>query len=318
MRKLIIFAFLTITLFLTACSNVENNSNNQFDNTGTIDITPLTPLKWKDAEITDVVRVQGNREIPYALQSMFEEFSGDKDVVVIGEFLEDATSILSYQYIESLGEDVVFDRNSYNQMRIIEVLQGDIKPDEIITVVQRYAFDEKTGTLISHNEATPMNKGDRWIYFLGYHDGDDNPFKGTYAGMRYPVPNEEIMQFMEEAVSIMNERYEWLKSLEPELVSWNRTSYYNGILSSMVADTARRTFGENEKKYYEFDEKINIATDKIKTPLLGVLERCNFSFLLYAEILEYFQIESGDWINPGRHFDAGLISIVEKQLISTD
>jgi hypothetical protein len=47
----------------------------------------------------------------------------------------------------------------------------------------------------------------------------------------------------------------------------------------------------------------------IETAALGVYNRNNFDFALYAEILDHFQIEAQDWVNPGRRFDARLIEM---------
>jgi hypothetical protein len=55
------------------------------------------------------------------------------------------------------------------------------------------------------------------------------------------------------------------------------------------------------------------TTDKIDTSLLGILDRDEFDFKLYAEILEHFKLEAYDWENPGRSSDARLVEIVETE-----
>ena len=58
-------------------------------------------------------------------------------------------------------------------------------------------------------------------------------------------------------------------------------------------------------------EKFSIESERIETAELGVLERDSFNFELYVEVLEHFDIQAQDWTNPGRDFDAKLISLVQ-------
>jgi hypothetical protein len=55
------------------------------------------------------------------------------------------------------------------------------------------------------------------------------------------------------------------------------------------------------------------AFAQIETADLGVLNRSDFNFDLYAEILDHFDIAPRDWVNPGRASDAKLIEIVQRQ-----
>jgi hypothetical protein len=55
------------------------------------------------------------------------------------------------------------------------------------------------------------------------------------------------------------------------------------------------------------------AFAQIETADLGVLNRSDFNFDLYAEIIDHFDIAPRDWVNPGRASDAKLIEIVQRQ-----
>jgi len=52
-----------------------------------------------------------------------------------------------------------------------------------------------------------------------------------------------------------------------------------------------------------------ITFDYVDTSVLGVWDRHSFDFMLYAEILEHFQIKTLDWSNPGQEVNARLIRL---------
>jgi hypothetical protein len=56
-------------------------------------------------------------------------------------------------------------------------------------------------------------------------------------------------------------------------------------------------------------------TDKIDSSVLGVTNRREFSFSLYAEVLDHFNIKARDWVNPGRVYDAWLIEMRKNQIV---
>ena len=139
-----------------------------------------------------------------------------------------------------------------------------------------------------------MNVGDRWIYFLTDYGTSKEYFNSInhevgikisennriYAGFgdtangRYPVPDYEIFRTMKEIFPLANER---------------KTSKFSD----------------------ELDYRINRIAEKIETSALGVLDRSEFDFGLYAEILDHFKIEAQDWVNPGRDFDVKLVELAE-------
>ena len=53
--------------------------------------------------------------------------------------------------------------------------------------------------------------------------------------------------------------------------------------------------------------------DSISTSTLGVFDRDDFNFELYADIIKHFDIKPSERLNPGRVFDARLAEIVEEQ-----
>jgi len=250
-NKLIICGILIIAVLLTACSasNIESN-----------------------AEITEVITIEGNGRIYRSLQELLEPSDWgagvledlSADLVVIGEFVEETDANFRYIYSDIYKKDVVINANAFNKLSVIEVLKGDVKIGDTIKVGQSYAFDEERGVMITFDGMTPMNKGDRWIYFLRY----SKELSVYYSIGRYPVPNEEIKQAIEELA--------------------------NAIAVDEIV-TADKIHG-------------------VETSSLGVLKRSSFDFNLYSEVLEHFQIEARDWVNPGQSIDERLIEMAGKDV----
>ena len=284
MKKVaVIMLTLALTVGLSACSSHEKVTNNVENST-----IHLTHTNVNEAEIADVIIVHGDRLVFPTLELLLE---WGTDLVVIGEFTEETDTKFDYSYDERFNMEVVVDAFAHNQMRIVEVLNGDIEVGKYITMFQRYSFEERDeGTvLISFGELTPMNKGDRWIYFLK-HEDTAGQFSGMYySNYRFPVPNPEMIDVKSELIPLNKKMGEFMgrelneeemAELEPLLVKWDN------------------------------------ITGRVDTSSLGMFNRNGFNFGLYAEIIEHFQIEAQDWVNPGRAFDARLVELVEAQMQS--
>jgi len=273
MKKTMHFFPLVFTLLLTACSIVKPS----------VEISEANPETV--FEIKEVVGSFGmTSRISYnTLQKLIEPANWGADVledfsadlVVIGEFVEEAKTELSYSYSEFYGKDIVVDGNAKGLFLVTEVLKGDIKPGEVITIIQRYAFDRERGALISFSELTPIHKGDRWIYFLIQNANGDYYSAGDSDG-RYPIPNETIEKAMD--------------MFPQETLSIFKNSY-------------------NEKIGMEYDNACERVLGTMDVSALGVINHYHFNFALYAEVLDDYGIETQDWVNPGRGLDARIIEI---------
>ncbi|MDR0222590.1 MAG: hypothetical protein LBI38_03515 [Oscillospiraceae bacterium] len=241
--------------------------------------------------VKEVVIIRGDRNVYGSLNMLLEpvtvNYEGEEltedfsaDLVVIGEFTGETKAGFGYVYDDHFKKEIINDANAYNQLLITNVLKGDAKVGETVTVVQRYGFDEERGALISFSGLTPMNKGDSWIYFLKRSDNAD--FGAYYSAGdsdgRYPVPNHE------------------LKKAAKEVLTKTRELHDKGSGCGEGCLKAREE-----------------AVLKIDASMLGVLNRDDFNFELYAEILEYFEIGARDGANPGQGFDAGLIELANRQ-----
>jgi len=335
-NKLAISIILTTALLLTACSNtitppndsIVNNTVTTHNNTTKIGSVEPIPMSVNGVEVenallpgayaADVVRYFYSVDdlLEWTLMSQWEELESIENinkmaeelgwskehyeqvvdyfynhkpgVVVIGEFIDETSMGFHYGYHPDFEHEVMKGANAFNQLRVLEVLAGDIEVGDIITIRQYYSFDEDTKELISFEQLTPMHKGDRWIHFLWYSDGVYENV-GDSAG-RFPLPDKEIMQVMEE----VNRKRE--EAQIPKTDSHTRTKFErmnkNGLIFPGIE-----------------------ITNKIDSSVLGVYGRSEFSFSLYAEVLDRFNIEAQDWVNPGRGYDTWLIEKRKNKMV---
>jgi hypothetical protein len=210
-------------------------------------------------------------------------------IVVIGELIEETQA--SHRYNAEV-DDYSY-AEAYNKLRIIEVLEGNARTGDTIRIAQAYAFQDAkqwTGNdgdviLVTYDDMTPMHKGDRWIYFLVFDTHFNVYVPVGWSDGRYPIPNREIMQVMDEFPR-------------------GATDFLN--------KSGKENWTENWKILNDAQKK---AVDEIDIASLGVLrwwdwERGDgFNFPVYAEVLDYFDIEAQDWVNPGRSYDFKLLGL---------
>ena len=269
MKKAILSGILAGVILLTACSSG-------------VDKDGLKPVNLEGIESGGMIGTVDRRyynTLQHLLEpadwggSGLEDYSAD--LVVIGEFVGD-----THAYFRHSDDGFVFMADAFNELQILEVLYGDAKVGDILPIVQHYAVDEERNMFMSFDGATPMNKGDRWIYFLGYYDG-----AYTSAGLtdgRYPLPTKDMVRVVETFV-----------------------------------DEVRAYRGDDEGFHENWDLAREKAVASLDASLLGVLESRDFRIELYAEILEHFQIKARDWTNPGKNIDARLIELANEVVVDS-
>jgi hypothetical protein len=303
MKKNIILSTLILALSLAACANAKEPAETIADAFELKEVVSTSGLSSR----LGYSSIQQLLAPAHWGAGVLEDYSAD--IAVIGEFIEDASNGFQYGYNEHFGKDVVVDGFARGQFRVSEVLHGDIKEGDIITIIQRYAFDEERGALISFSELTPMHKGDRWIYFLNRNGDNYNII--AEADSRFPLPDEEIVQFIDEIMSIMVEADELIRSKEqvdsisPILDEWWYCVDKDGNLYRLTK--------EEIKEVDKFEDQAFELRRTVDSSAFGVINRFDFNYRLYAEIIEHFQIEVQDRVNPGREFDAKLIEMYEIQ-----
>lgn len=151
-----------ISLIFSACITASAE-NNDFSGVELVDL-------WKMV----------NRLRYYDLEAVEKS----SDVIVIGTFTDEARQEEKYHH------GILMNIISFNAIEVSQVLQGDVKVGDTLTVAQEYGVVDNR--LIAFSEMTPMMKGDTWIFFLSESDGEDTFYwcTGDSDG-RYPVKNCE-------------------------------------------------------------------------------------------------------------------------------
>ncbi|MCL2071528.1 MAG: hypothetical protein FWH07_04745 [Oscillospiraceae bacterium] len=294
MKKIITISVLTVALLLTACSSPEIFTENESD-------TEVASENPSDDLFTVARLAQVKKHIDIV------------DTIFIGEFIEDTEQEFSYMYSEYFKKDIQIGAYTYSKLLVTEVFKGDVKPGDIITVGQRYGFDDERNALISFSELTPMNAGDRWIHLGGF--GDDGIFYNKIRGGRYPVPSKEILRLGEDFMR-RNEKINELASRYSLGITRDEFLGEIGLPNGdgeyiLTVDFVVCRFGPQEE-WDKVLEQANVIWDgwenyeSIDTLTLGRFEREDFNFWLYVQILNYLQVEAEDWVNPGRESDAKL------------
>lgn len=185
MKKIIALTISIVLLCgLTACSSKEKAVEKQ----------EITTQKAEAVQETyngvPLVRVCADRMI----YDNFKELEEAADLVVIGEFAEEAQQTLEYQYMGQFGKEVITGAVSSNVIKVNEVLKGE-QPEGDIKISQRYGYDkDNNNQLVTFSDLTPMEKGDKWVFFLFWSEEDETYWTtGDYTG-RYPLPTAEIKQ----------------------------------------------------------------------------------------------------------------------------
>ncbi|MCL1831603.1 MAG: hypothetical protein FWG45_01675 [Oscillospiraceae bacterium] len=268
MRKMkyTVIGVLTIAMLLVACSNTETS------------ILPTdTEMGSQVKQITDVRVVQSDYSLldpdGKPVTSTTFEMLLRSDLVVIGEFIEESQGEIS-QWYDDYGTPSQGLPHSFNRLRVIEVLQGNIEVGEIVTIDESYAVD-KNGVLLTLGSRTPMNRDDRWIFFLTHFEG---------AVEYYEAINHKLGVSIAESEPIYGARMDAGKYPIPN----------SDILKTMNKRSSSR-----------------ITPVEIETATLGVFYRDDFNFGLYTDIINHFQIDSQNWVNPGKSFDAKLIEMLQ-------
>jgi hypothetical protein len=288
MKKTLTILLITALLTLTACSAGEVSIPTESEPDTANTDPQLSAILQARAEQIKVVSRQspasslvfdedGNAVLHIDLPTLLKA-----SLVVIGEFVGESVSGFAYLEREGIGDIAVFP-NAFNQIRVIEVLQGDVEIGEIITVRQEYAVDDD-GFLLTKDNFTPMNQGDRWIFFLGHFQNAHEWFDAVGHELGIEIAQNESIYSIFTGSNFGEGKY--------PLPDAQLAKAAQEFISSISDSSTRATVFE-----------------EIETSALGVYSRRDFNFALYADILDHFEIETRDWVNPGRDFDARLVEL---------
>jgi len=157
MKKIItIISALAACAVMTACSSVSESTD-----------------KFTGLEL---VRLDGSRVV-YETLSDIEEASG---LIVVGEFVGEAE-----QGTYKNTEDFIV---STGTLKVLKVIKGEVKEGDKIRINQFYGT--VNDRLISLSDLTPMQAGDKWLFFLKGSADEGYWCTGDSDG-RYPVRSAE-------------------------------------------------------------------------------------------------------------------------------
>lgn len=181
MKKFMLTLSICLSLLLCSCSSADGTAGTQVydENTSSyINVKPYDEYEKVDVECDRIV------------YQTFEELLEGSDIVVIGEYCGTTSQVLKYH--EENNERFLYDATTYDKLKIEKVLYGDAKVGDIVDIAQSYGYvPSEDGSYLfwTMSELTPMKKGDRWLFFLNYDEGNNAYFCTGDTDGRYPVPN---------------------------------------------------------------------------------------------------------------------------------
>ena len=174
MKKIVtIIALISACVTLTACNKTSESSEAWSHSGGD---------KFADLELA-----KGHCD--RVVYEKLTELEVDSDLIVVGEFIGDASQNVDYAYDSTFDKDVVVNVTSTGTLRISKVLKGEIAEGDCVDIYQRYGIVD--GRLVTFSELTPMQDGDEWLFFLKKSTGVDGYWCSSDTLGRYPIPSAE-------------------------------------------------------------------------------------------------------------------------------
>ena len=183
-RAWILLVFILISA-LSGCATEESVEETRVVETV---VTYAVPLG-----MAEIVRVSGGdvQEMPGSIKQLAQT----SQLVVTGHFTDNTRQTVTQTYNEALGRWVLSSCRSTNSFTVDRVIRGDASEGDAITIEQDYAYLEDENKLVSYSGLTPMNKGEKWIYFLNYDKENDCYCANYDAAGRYPLEYEDVLDY---------------------------------------------------------------------------------------------------------------------------
>lgn len=231
----------------------------------------------------EIVRAGGDRMVYTTLS----ELEAACDVVVIAEFAENAQQTLTPESGVNLTDAV-----SVNSVVICDTLSGDIvAAGSRPTVSQRYGVLEEQDRLVTFSGLTPMNKGDKWIFFLSYDDTNDTYWVEGDTSGRFPLPEGDIAVLYERASAITEQRGAYLATADK--LSADETPP-DGAYIYPAEDGGMYLLTEEEMNtVIGYEMQLQALRDEASAEAFGVYDNESINLSLYCEIVEKYGLYGG-------------------------
>lgn len=230
----------------------------------------------------EIVQAGGDRMIYTSLP----ELEAASDVIVIAEFAENATQTLTPENGINLIDAV-----SVNSIVVCDTLSGEIMAvSSHPTVSQRYGVLEEQNKLVTFSGLTPMNKGDKWIFFLSY-DEQNNTYwvEGDTSG-RYPLPEGDIAELYKETLAVIRQRDAFLNTAQK--ISADEMPPENAYLY-LDANGGIYALNEDEiNTVVSYEMQLQEIRDGASAEEFGVYDNQSINLPLYCAIIDKYGLYS--------------------------
>ncbi len=240
------------------------------------------PALHYPTEGMEIVHAGGDRIIHTSLS----ELEAASDVIVIAEFAENAKQTLTPENGINLMDAV-----SVNSIVVCDTLSGDIvavgsRP----TVSQRYGVLEEQDKLVSFSGLTPMNKGDKWIFFLSYDEQNSTYWiEGDTSG-RYPLPEGDIAEVYKKARAITEKRDTFLSG--SETISADTIPPENAYLYP-ASDGGMYVLTEDEMNtVISYEIQLQQLRDSASAEDFGIYDNDSLNLSLYCDVIDKYGLYS--------------------------
>lgn len=124
----------------------------------------------------DVVQIECDRVVYDNVDTLIS----NSDLIVSGYFIDDASNRVIKEYSDAFKKEIIVDAEAKGVFHIDKIYKGNIDLEDI-DIYCRYGYDNDSKQLVTFSCMTPMESGDKWLYFLNYVD----EVKGYYTSGDY-------------------------------------------------------------------------------------------------------------------------------------
>ncbi len=230
----------------------------------------------------EIVHTGGDRIIHTSLP----ELEAASDVIVIAEFAENAQQTLTPENGINLIDAV-----SVNSIVVCDTLSGEIiAAGSRPTVSQRYGVLEEENKLVTFSGLTPMNIGDKWIFFLSYDEANSTYWVEGDTSGRYPLPEGDIAELYKKARAVVEQRDAFLSTTDT--ISADEIPPENSFLYPAADGGIYLLTREEMDTLISYEIQLQELRDSASAVDFGVYSNESIDLSLYCEIIDKYGLYS--------------------------
>lgn len=170
-------------------------------------------------------------------------------------------------------------------------MKGDARKGDRLPISQSYGILEEEQCLITYSGLTPMEKGERWIFFLLKDDLSDMYWCNGDSDGIYPLPDEDIWGLMQD-YKIADDALSALLC-EQEMVSPEVCAEIEEDGGCVYGDDYGRCYvisEEDEERFYALLEERQGVWNRIDEEKFGVYGKGMVKLQIYWDILNVYNL----------------------------